>query len=406
MMEFPRGFLWGAATAAHQVEGNNSNSDWWEWERTSGLKESSLDACRHYDLYRQDFDLARSLHHNAHRLSVEWARIEPRQGEFDDAEIAHYLDVIAALKERGIRPLVTLHHFTNPIWFSRLGGWNNRESPFYFSRYVEKITAILADKVDYWITINEPLVYTYHAYLLGVWPPQQRSLFAAMRTTGNFARAHIRAYRLIHAIYRKRGLMPPKVSIAKNTQAFIPCRPTLKNTLAVSLRDWWYNFRFIDGLYKEHSLDFIGINYYSPSIVNARRWWPGSIALETCNIDHHQMEKNSLGWYIYPEGLYDLLVRFKKYRLPIIVTENGICTGDDAKRWDYVRGHLGALNRAIAAGADVRGYLYWSLLDNFEWDKGFAPRFGLVDVDYRTFKRTARESAIKYADVCLNNRLI
>ncbi|MFA4984488.1 MAG: glycoside hydrolase family 1 protein [Candidatus Omnitrophota bacterium] len=405
MMEFPKGFLWGAATAAHQVEGNNSNSDWWEWERTSGLKEPSLEACRQYNLYRQDFDLARSLHHNAHRLSVEWARIEPRQGEFDEAEIAHYLDVIAALKERGITPLVTLHHFTNPIWFSRLGGWYHKKSPLYFSRYVEKITTILAEKVDYWITINEPLVYTYHSYILGVWPPQQKSLPAAMRVTGNLARAHIKAYRLIHSIYRKRNLPSPKIGIAKNTQAFIPCRPTLKNMVAVPLRDWWYNFRLIDKLHGEHSLDFIGINYYSPSVVNARSWWPASIALQTCDIEHHGMEKNSLGWYIYPEGFYDLLVRFKKYRLPIIVTENGICTGDDAKRWDYIRGHLDALNRAIRAGADVRGYLYWSLLDNFEWDKGFTPRFGLIEVDYRTFRRTVRDSAVKYGDVCLNNRL-
>jgi len=164
-MEFPKNFLWGAATAAYQVEGNNLNCDWWEWEKRVGLKELSGEACRHYELYRRDFDLARSLNHNAHRLSVEWSRIEPAEGEFDERQIAHYRDVILALRERNIVPLVTLHHFTNPLWFSRLGGWENKKCVFYFSRYLEKLVDALADKVDFWITVNEPLVYAYHSYL-------------------------------------------------------------------------------------------------------------------------------------------------------------------------------------------------------------------------------------------------
>jgi beta-glucosidase len=405
MMEFPKNFLWGAATAAHQVEGNNLNCDWWEWEKRIGLREPSGQACRQYELYRQDFDLAKSLNHNAHRLSVEWARIEPREGEFDPQEIAHYLDVILALRERNIIPLVTLHHFTNPLWFSRLGGWQKKKSAFYFCRYLEKIVSVLADKVDYWITINEPLIYVYHAYLLGVWPPQHRSLFEAQRVTHNLAQAHIHAYRLIHDIYQKKGLNPPKVSIAKNTQAFLPCSPALKNKLAVWLRDWWFNFKFVDQLYAARSLDFIGINYYGPSVVAARSWWPASLVMDTCDSDHHPWPRNSLGWYIYPEGLYDLLTRFKKYRLPVVVTENGICTADDSLRWDYIRRHLAMMFRAVSEGVDLRGYLYWSLIDNFEWDKSFSPRFGLIEIDYRTFARTVRDSARKYAEVCRSNTL-
>jgi beta-glucosidase len=404
-MKFPKNFLWGAATAAHQVEGNNLNCDWWDWEKKTALKEPSGEACRHYELYRQDFDLARALHHNAHRFSIEWSRIEPEEARFDENEIGHYLDVTLALKERGLVPVVTLHHFTNPLWFARLGGWQKKKSAFYFSRYVEKIVTALADKVDYWITLNEPLVYVYHAYLLGIWPPQEKSLLKALKVSENLAHSHIRAYRLIHEIYRKKGLPPPMVSIAKNTQAFIPCRPTLKNKFAVGLRDWWYNFRLVDKLYAARSLDFIGINYYSPSVVNARNWCPRSLTLDVCTSGHHPMKRNSLDWYIYPQGLYSLISGFKKYRLPIIITENGICTADDTLRWDYIRQHLAAVSRAISEGADVRGYLYWSLIDNFEWDKGFGHRFGLIEIDYRTFGRTVRDSAKRYAEVCQSNSL-
>ena len=405
MIEFPKNFLWGAATAAHQVEGNNRNCDWWEWEKRVGLPEPSGEACRQYELYCQDFDLARALNHNAHRLSVEWARIEPEEGKFDEKEIRHYLDVITALGERNLIPLVTLHHFTNPLWFARLGGWRHPRAAFYFARYVEKIVGVLADKVNYWITINEPLVYVYHSYLLGLWPPQQKSLFKSLGVTNNLARCHIRAYHLIHEIYKKKNLSPPMVSIAKNTQAFIPCRPTLKNKFAVRLRNWWYNFKFVNQLYASGALDFIGINYYSPSIVNARNWGLMSLILGVCTQDHHSMQKNSLGWYIYPQGLYELLMSFKKYRLPVIVTENGISTSDDNQRWDYIRQHLAMAARAISEGTDLRGYLYWSLLDNFEWDKGFGPRFGLIEVDYHTYERRVKDSARKYAEICKSNIL-
>ena len=196
------------------------------------------------------------------------------------------------------------------------------------------------------------------------------------------------------------------MSIAKNTQFFLPCTPTLKNKFAVCLRDWWYNFKFMDKLAACGALDFIGINYYSPSIVNVGGWGLRSLILDVCSSGHHPFKKNSMGWYIYPEGLYGLLTGFKKYHLPIIITENGICTTDDNLRWDYIRRHLAAVSRAISEGADVRGYLYWSLLDNFEWDKGFGPRFGLIEVDYRTFARTVRDSARRYAEVCQSGKLI
>jgi len=399
MFNFPKDFLWGAATSSYQVEGGNSNCDWWHWEKQAG-KEQSGAACRHYELYKEDFDLAKSLHHNAHRLSVEWSRIEPEEGKFSRSELARYIDVILALKERNLEPLVTLHHFTNPVWLSEKGGWLNKKSVDYFSRFVEFFVQGLAGKVKYWMTINEPLVYAYHAYILGVWPPQETSIFKARQVEANFSAAHIKAYRLIHDIYRKAGLARPSVSIAQNVQAFVPCRPILKDRLGAYIRDEWYNIRFVERLARHKTLDFIGLNYYSRQVAEVKKWGIRNLIMDICENDHHPVKKNSLGWDIYPQGLYDLLLKFKRFHLPIVITENGICTEDDSLRWEYIWEHLKSVSLAMQKGVKVDGYIYWSLLDNFEWDKGFKPRFGLIDIDYNTYKRTVRESAWKLAEVC------
>ncbi|MCX5703314.1 MAG: glycoside hydrolase family 1 protein [Candidatus Omnitrophica bacterium] len=418
MIQFPQGFLWGAATSAYQVEGDNSNSDWWEWEKRAGLKETSGRACRHYELYKEDFDLARALNHNAHRLSIEWARIEPQEGRFSSKELGHYREVILALRERGLQPIVTLHHFTNPLWFARLGAFAGKKAERYFLRYIEQVVSALCDQVRFWVTINEPMVYVYHAYILGIWPPQGKSLWKAKFVTDNLILSHIKAYRLIHSIYKKRNLPSPFVSIAKNVQAFVACNAdspaqgalpqanlkTLlmrqKNRFAVYLRDRLYNLEFVKKLIRHHTLDFIGINYYSRSLVAAQNWGIRSLLLDVCQGNHSQLKKNSLGWDIYPQGLHHLLLSFKRFHLPLFILENGICTQDDNLRWDYIRAHLQQIKSAMDQGVNLLGYLYWSLLDNYEWDKGFTPRFGLVEVDYHTYKRSVRESARKFSEVC------
>lgn len=400
MIEFPKDFFWGAATSAHQVEGNNLNSDWWEWEKRIGLKEVSGEACRHYQFYKEDFDLAKSLNHNAHRLSVEWSRIEPQEGKFSSSELAHYRDVVLSLRERHIEPIVTLHHFTNPLWFAKLGGWQNNRAPEYFLRYVEKIVDTLSENVRFWITINEPLVYTYHSYVLGIWPPQERSFSKAKKVRENLFASHIQAYKLIHSIYKKRNLSFPLVSVAHNLQAFVPCDLSLKNKFAAYLRNKLFNFSFIERLIRYGSIDFIGINYYNRSLVDVEGWRPKNLLLDMCRKNHSRLKKNSLGWDIYPEGLSGLLLRLKKYNLPVFILENGICIEDDNQRWDYIWQHLQNLYRAMKEGTKVLGYIYWSLLDNFEWDKGFAHRFGLIEVDYHTYKRTVRESAKKFSEIC------
>jgi len=399
MIKFPQNFLWGAASSAYQVEGDNVNSDWWQWEKDKGKENSGL-ACRHYQFYEQDFNLAKSLNHNVHRLSIEWSRIEPEEGKFSQEELKHYLDVILALRERNIEPIVTLHHFTNPIWFSQIGGWENRRAVVFFLRYCDFLTRSLAKHVHYWITINEPMVYITHAYILGVWPPEVKSYLKAKAVENNLIAAHSKAYHLIHKIYQELNLGQPSVSIAQNMMAFVPCTQTLLNRCAAYLRDKWYNFGFLDKIMRHKTMDFIGVNYYARQLVEVEKWKIANLTMDVCKNNHHPVKKNSLGWDIYPEGLYGLLLKLKIYSLPVIIAENGICTLDDNLRWEYIYTHLKNIHLAMEKGVLVRGYLYWSLMDNFEWDKGFGPRFGLIDIDYNTYKRTVRESAIKFGQVC------
>ena len=356
-------------------------------------------ACRHYQLFREDFDLAKSLGHNSHRLSVEWSRIEPAPGEFSEKELDHYIQVVDYLRRLNIEPVLTLHHFTNPDWFSSSGGWENPRAIEYFLEYTRKVVSALGNKVKYWVTINEPMVYVYYSYITGDWPPQVKSSLRAAKVIGNLTRAHIRCYRMIHSFYQENKFGQPMVSIAHNMIAFTACRESLRNKLAVRLRSGLFNFRLLEKLSREKTLDFIGLNYYTRHLIDTQNWSLNELLTSTCGQGHDRLAKNSLGWEIYPEGLYELLSSLKKYQLPVFILENGICTEDDSLRWGFIREHLKQLRKAMLEGADVIGYLYWSLMDNFEWDKGFSPRFGLCAVDSSDFKRSPRESAGKFAQV-------
>jgi len=406
MLVYPENFFWGAATSAFQVEGDNAFSDWWEWERRIGLKDISGKACDHYNRYSQDFTLAKLLHHNCHRLSIEWSRIEPEENQFSDTEIKHYTDVICSLKELGIEPVVTLHHFTNPLWFSKKGGWCNEKANIYFLRFVKKVTESLSERVKYWVTINEPMVYVYHSYILGAWPPQEKSFSKAENVTRNLLLAHLYAYKYIHDLYKKRNLAPPFVSVAKNIQHFFPCTNSLRNKFALYLRNRLFNLDFIEKALRNNSLDFLGINYYTRSLIETRGWTLHNLLLDTCKENHSQFKRNSLGWEIFPDGLYSSLMALKKFNLPVFILENGICTEDDDQRWSFIYEHLVQMHRAIAAGVKMLGYIYWSLMDNYEWDKGFSHRFGLIGINYGNYERTIRESAKKFSQVCLTNTLM
>ncbi len=399
MIQFPKDFLWGSATSSYQVEGDNSNSDWWPWEKAVG-KENSGAACRHYQLYEQDFDLVRDLNHNAHRLSIEWARIEPREGEFSQKEIQHYIDVILALRARNIEPMVTLHHFTNPIWFSQSGAWENKRSTERFFRYCDVVTRALAKHVHYWITINEPSIYASHSYIFGQWPPQTKSFLKTKAVYDNMIWAYIKVYHQIHKIYKELNIPKPAIGVAQHIQDIIPCTQSLRNKLAVYIRKKFFHYGIFDTIARHKAMDFIGLNYYSRQLVDLETWDIGAMIFDVCKNNHDPCTKNSLGWDIYPQGLCQVLLKLKKYKVPVVITENGICTQDDNQRWEFLQSHLRAVHQAIAQGANVAGYLYWSLMDNFEWAQGFTPRFGLIEIDYVTQKRTVRQSARNYAQVC------
>ena len=412
-------FYWGSATSAHQVEGNNALSDWWAWEKQGKVKEESGLACDHYQRFSQDFQIAKNLGHNSHRFSLEWSRLEPEEGVWDLNAFQHYRLVLEDLKSRSIEPFVTLHHFTNPIWFDRLGGWQHPKAVDYFLRYVKKAAEFFGDQVEFWITINEPMVYLYFSYLVGEWPPGVRSYDASLKVLYQLIQAHLRSYEVIHHHYDKVLKKPVWVSFAKHMTYYTPCHEnSWRDRIALRMRDWFVNdmmLNALDGgflffpavfcefLSKRGALDFIGINYYTRDFIR----FAGLAEIDTlgspCDKAHHSKEikeLNMMGWEVYPEGLYHLLKKLKKYNLPIVVTENGICAETDEQRSRFIQNHLEALGKAKDEGVDVRGYFYWSLLDNFEWAHGFRPRFGIVEVDYKTQERKIRNSAKTLTDYC------
>jgi|SRR3989344_5732183 len=394
---FPEGFLWGAATSAFQVEGNNVNSDWWAWEGKNQPEEKrSGQAADQYNRFEQDFILAKSLKHNSHRLSIEWARIEPREGEFDQNEIDHYVKVLKYLKSLNLTVMLTLWHFTNPTWIAEKGGWENGKTAWYFNRFVEKIVPEIKDYVDFWITVNEPGVYTFMGYLggdgSGIFPPGKKSNWAAFKVMRNLANGHKKAYKMIHKLVDK-----PLVGVAQNLNSFDAYhKHSIFEQLAVIVSDMFSNHSFY-WLTKNHH-DFIGVNYYFHHRYERKK----GLMPRLIDTSTHRKEVSDLGWEIYPEGLFNVLADVSD-GLPIYITEVGIATTNDDRRTRFLITYLQEVYRAIAAGIDIRGFFYWSLIDNLELHRGFDPRFGLVEVDFKTQRRTARASAHVYAEIIKNN---
>lgn len=386
------------------MEGGNVWNDWWAAEQSGQLPFRSGDACRHYELYEQDFDLARAHGQNAHRLSIEWSRIEPSEGEWSDEALAHYVAVIAALRARGLEPVVTLHHFTNPLWFAERGGWARKTNVQFFSRYVARIVGALGSQVKYWLTINEPTVYVVQGYVLGEWPPFRKSAWGtATRVFANLARAHRDAYRAIH-----RHRPDAMVSFAHSAPLIVPCDPTrMQDRMAARVRDALLNHAFFSlAGARSGLLDFVGLNYYYRVIVQGAGTGLQRVLGRTCNEAHHARGPVSdIGWEIHPEGLTAILRSYARYGLPILITENGVATENETLRRDFLVWHLRSLAAAIDAGVRVFGYCYWSLIDNFEWAHGTHPRFGLVAVNYDTQQRVPRPAAALFAEVCRTNRL-
>jgi len=422
---FPKNFLWGAATSSHQVEGNNTNNDWWEWEQTRPPQTRSGQASDQWNRFEEDFKLAQTLGHNAHRFSVEWSRIEPQEGHFDSSVLDHYAQVIRSLRSKGMEPIVTLHHFTLPLWLARQGGWYSEKTPEIFARYVEKVTETLGRDVHYWMTLNEPGVYTYKSYVTGEWPPGVKSAEKGLKVFKNLLLGHVLAYEKIKETYALKGWKEPMVGIAQSVLIFRACSDrSLRDRVAARFRHWMFNHLFVQALIKgraycigifsvhlpkEKTLDFIGLNYYTREFVRHHGFGFPGILGEACTStvehDRHTGKDNFLSWEIYPQGLYTFLKDFSRYKLPLLVSENGIGTDDDAERSEFIVEHLKAIARAMKEGAPVIGYLHWSLLDNYEWAEGFVPRFGLIEVNYITQERKIRDSARKFEKIIRSGKL-
>ncbi len=414
--EFPKNFYWGAATSAHQVEGNNHN-DWSEWEKQNAerlakeaVKKTWPDfilnppaggpnplqgenyisgrACDHYNRFKDDFDIAKSLGQNAHRFSIEWSRIEPEEGKFDEKEIEHYRQVISALTAQRVEPFVTLWHWTHPLWLAKIGGPESKKFPFYFSRYAKFVVENFKDSVRFWITLNEPTSVIGAAYVKGIWPPQKNNPFSALKVYKNLAKAHNLAFDEIHKISKQ-----AEVGFANIIQFIEPFnKNSLLDNFAVKAAEYFINKKFLNLTKGKH--DFLTCQYY----FHLRIKFPYQLKNENKII-------SDMGWEIYPEGIYHVLKGLQKYNKPIYITENGLADTKDEKRAEFIKKHLKWVHKAISEGADIRVYFHWSLLDNFEWDKGFWPRFGLVEIDYKTMERKIRPSAWEYAKICKENKL-
>lgn len=388
-----KNFLFGAASSAHQVEGNNKHSDWWEFEQRvlSKIGISSGLATDHYNRYEDDFTLAKQLGHNAHRLSIEWARIEPAQGKIDYNALEHYRTVLRTLKRMNITPIVTLWHFSTPLWFNEIGGFCDKHKNIeHFIDYAKFVVSELKEDLEYIITMNEPIVYAYNGYLTGDWPPQKKSFATYMRLISILADSHNKLYKELKTINPKF-----KISIAKNNQIFEAVR---KDKIADNLLQKYFhhswNHKFLNKV--KHNLDFIGLNYYFYRSVRFDK----TLIRNFYQYPYPTPRRTDMNWEVYPKGIY-LTVKdlHKKYKLPIIVTENGVADDKDKLRQSVLKETLEWLFKAKDEGVDIQGYLHWALTDNFEWDKGFKPRFGLIKIDYNNLSRTIRPSALLYKDL-------
>jgi len=400
-LAFPPGFLWGAATSAHQVEGDNRRNDWWRFEQVPGATadgHASGDACRHYERFDEDFARAEGDGHNAHRLSLEWSRIEPARGQWDAAEVAHYHAVFAALARRRLLPVVTLHHFTNPLWIADRGGWENRETVDRFTDFVRFCAREFGGEVDWWCTVNEPEVYAFRGFSEGLWPPRKRDNSAALAVIAHLLEAHGRAYRVLHEEDRTDADgdgRPARVGFAKHRPQLVGARPWFPlDRLRAHLENRVFNLAVesapvtgrIDlaipgatAVRRElpelrDALDWYGLNYYT-------RWQVSALGREA-HAARRGAPVNDLGWEIWPAGLADAVHEAAKLGRPVLVTEHGVADAADRWRPGLIREALAGLAREISRGSPVLGYLHWSLLDNFEWSDGFKGRFGLYAVDF------------------------
>lgn len=398
---WPKGFYFGTSTSAHQVEGGNHNN-WTEWEKLNACrlareskkykklpswefikKEArnpenyiSSIAADHWNRFEEDLDLAKQMGTNAYRFSIEWSRIEPEKGKFDAEALNHYRKMISAMREKKLEPFLTVWHWTLPIWLAEEGGVLAKNFPKYIAEYTSHLAMAFGAEVKFWITLNEPEVLAGNSYFRGIWPPGKDNPFALRKAIKNLVRAHKEMHRAI-----KSAVDDGHIGLSI-TQTYFESTAGKWNSWLTKKAKYYSNDYFLNQI--ENYLDFIGLNYYFHSRVNL---W----------LNRNKNEKVSdMGWELYPRGLEKVLNDLARRHKPIYITENGLADAKDENRGWFIHESLKATQSAIKTGADVRGYFHWSLLDNFEWDKGFWPKFGLIEVNRKTMARTPRPSAEIY----------
>jgi beta-glucosidase len=408
-------FMLGTATSSTQIEGGDRNNTWYKWCEAGHIKDSTscFTACDHWNRVEQDTRILKSLNVQTHRLSLEWSRLEPAPGQFSAEAMKHYRDELALLLGNNIRPLVTLHHFSEPLWFQALGGWKKPENAELFIAYARHVVENLGDLVSDWVTFNEPNVYVSFGYEAGIYPPGSCDLPAALGVNALLIETHVKLYGLIHQIRdEKKFGGRTMVGAAIHIRVFDGITPP--GRLAAAAVDYMFNALCMEGMttgrlmfplpgwasgYKKGVYaDFLGINYYTRNIVE--------FALDPSNYFHRlvndrDLTKTDLGWDIYPKGIYRVCKKYyDKYRLPIFITENGISDRFDDRRPDFIADHLAYLAQAVGEGVEVQRYYHWSVMDNFEWLDGETGNFGLYHTDFKTQERAARKSAALYARIC------
>ena len=417
----PKSFYWGTATASHQVEGGCTNNNWYAWENnftsvgSSKIKNNQIagNACEHWERYKDDVKLIKNLGLTHYRLSLEWSKIEPMNGQYNEKAINHYIEVIDYLIKEDLVPVITLHHFTNPIWFEDLGGFEKERNIKYFISFCKMIFPLFSDKVNTWCTINEPEVFSVMGYFAGVFPPGKKSPQTTVEVLKNLLVAHTKVY---HELKKMPNGTSCRIGIVKNIMQFDPYRRwNLLDWIVCRVTNKIYNDIALDYLTKgtikvnyplfiklnfsmrnaAYATDFLGLNYYSHNHLKFK-------------MDKYEFFENAymendiltdMPYTIYAEGFYQAIKQAAKIGKPIIITENGIADSKDDRREIFIRRYIYAMNKAIDEGINVEGYFYWSLMDNFEWAEGYDMKFGLYEVDFKTQKRTLRKGALAFKEI-------
>lgn len=418
ILNFPRGFLWGTATASHQVEGNNLNNNWYAWEKSGHIinRNACGMACDWWGgRWKEDFDRAAESGQNAHRLSVEWSRIQPDLNRWDEETLDYYREMLRGLLERGLTPMVTLHHFSEPLWISELGGWQNEAIVEHFAAFVRRTVEALQEYVHWWCTINEPNVYAVQAYLTAEFPPGKKSLAAVYKAINTLIKGHVAAYQIIHEIQPE-----AKVGLAHQYRGFAPAKPispldrwaakttsnAFNDAIPRALVDGKLRFLGIRKRISEAkgTQDFLGLNYYTRENVAFSLLAPGELFSK--RFFSPEADLSPSGFIANePEGFFQALKWAKGFKLPIMVTENGTEDAEDHFRPRYLAEHIHQLWHAVNFNWKIQGYFHWSLTDNFEWERGWAQRFGLWELNPATQERLKRPSADFFAAICQQNAL-